>query len=163
MAHRGTGRIVFMGSKTIFIPSTLIHSLGATLASGAMGVSCHWCYSPVNQTDTGSYGLHVEEREPPAKRHMGEVSTCLYWQQNHQQHHQCLNSTEAASSSVDQLMLTFHSFVHVPIVRSIHLFVISNADRLTAAQIQTSGATAASHTVRLGLSIKTLVEISCFL
>ena len=61
----------FLGSKTIFLPSTLIHSLCATLAPGGMGVACHWYHSPVNQAVTGSDGLYVVERKPPAKRHMG--------------------------------------------------------------------------------------------
>lgn len=68
---RGRGEIVFLGSKAILLPSTLVHSLHATLASGGMGADCHWCHSPVNQSVTGSDGLHVAERKPPAKRHMG--------------------------------------------------------------------------------------------
>lgn len=68
---RGRGEIVFLGSKAILLPSTLVHSLHATLASGGMGVDCHWCHSPVNQSVTGSDGLHVAERKPPAKRHRG--------------------------------------------------------------------------------------------
>lgn len=47
MVHRETGRkrvegrgeVVFLGSKAILLPSTLVHSLHATLASGGMGVS----------------------------------------------------------------------------------------------------------------------------
>lgn len=67
---RGRGETVFLGSKAIVLPSTLIHSLCATLAPGGMGVACHWCHSPVNHSVTGSDGLRVVERKPPAKRHM---------------------------------------------------------------------------------------------
>ncbi len=62
---------LFLGSKAIFLPSALIHSLCVTLVPGGIGVACHWCHSPVSQSVTGSDGLHVVERKPPAKRHIG--------------------------------------------------------------------------------------------
>lgn len=80
MANGGVGEkeknkkvgVVPLGSKASCLPSTLGHSLGATLAFGGMGVNCHWCHSAINHVVTRSDGLRVVERKPPAKRHMGK-------------------------------------------------------------------------------------------
>lgn len=71
---RGRGEIVFLGSKAIFLPSTLIHSLCATLAPGGIRVACHWCHSPVNQSVTGSM-LWSGNSQPRGT--WDEVTTCL--------------------------------------------------------------------------------------
>lgn len=70
--------VVTLGSKASCLPSTLHHSLCATLAFGGIGVNCHWCHSAINHTVTRSDGLRVVERKPPAKRHRGKKSPPVY-------------------------------------------------------------------------------------
>lgn len=70
--------VVPLGSKASCLPSTLGHSLCATLAFGGMGVNCHWCHSAVNHAVTRSDALRVVERKPPAKRHRGKKSPPVY-------------------------------------------------------------------------------------
>lgn len=70
--------VVPLGSKASCLPSTLGHSLNATLAFGGMGVNCHWCHSAVNHAVTRSDGLRVVERKPPAKRHRDKKSPPVY-------------------------------------------------------------------------------------
>lgn len=100
---RRRGETVFLGSKAICLPSSLIHSLCATFALGVTGVACHWCHSRVNQSVTGSDGSpHCRAETPQPRGTWDDVTTCSCSQTNHLRF---LTSLETSSLPVQLTMI----------------------------------------------------------
>lgn len=135
MGHRVTGRKKKRssrrgGSSLFRFKGDLspLHSYPFTLCHigpwGGMGVACHWCHSPANQSVTGSDVLHVGERKPPAKSDMG-------WSHQQQNHLHCLSCSQTSSSALilyflilGELLFTSEMSQHESCAKSpVHLLV----------------------------------------